>query len=212
MSTRRIHAALLLCLAPLQAAAHPHVFVDAAARFVLDADGRLAAVEIEHLYDPLVSLFVLQDLGVDPFAPLSEQDAVRLGADQAVMLKDSDGFAALSIGGKEVPFGAPIDVAVAITDERMHVTFTAPVAMPQALEGMAATLAIFDPVYFIAFDLTGPVTVEGGADCAAEALEWAPTDGLMALQSTLLDLALDETPEDPTVGRLFAAEARLTCR
>jgi hypothetical protein len=34
----------------------------------------------------------------------------------------------------------------------------------------------------------------------------------MALQSTLLDLALDEMPEDPTVGRLFAAEARLTCR
>jgi hypothetical protein len=66
-------------------------------------------------------------------------------------------------------------------------------------------------VYFIAFDMTGPVEVAGPAGCSAEALEWAPSDGLLALQSTLLDLALDETPDDPTVGRLFAAEARVQC-
>jgi ABC-type uncharacterized transport system substrate-binding protein len=164
MTPHRHAIALLFLLVPAGAQAHPHVFVDAAARFILDDAGRLAAVEIEHLYDPLVSLFVLQDLGVDPFAPMSAEDAARLGADQRAMLTDAGAFAALSIGGEEIPLGAPANVAVGIADERMHVTFTAPLAAPQALDGMAAILAIFDPVYFIAFDLTGPVTVTGGAD------------------------------------------------
>jgi polyphosphate kinase len=211
MNIRRTHAAFLLCLAPLGAKAHPHVFVDASARFVIE-DGRLASVEIEHLYDPLVSLFVLQELGVDPFAPLSPEDATRLAGDQAVMLEEGDGFAALSVGGAAVALGAPQDIVVRMTDDRMQVSFIAPLAAPQPLAGRDATLAIFDPVYFIAFDLTGTVTVEGDADCAAAAVEWAPTDGLLSLQSTLMDLALDEMPENPTVGPLFAAEARLSCR
>lgn len=205
------HAAVLM-LAPISAAAHPHVFVDASATFVMDADGKLAAVHIEHLYDPLVSLYVLHDFGVDPFSALSKEDATRLGAEQSSMLNDNGGFAALTIGAEETPLGAPSNLVVSIRDERMRVTYTAPLATPGALDDKAATLAIFDPVHFIAFELTGAVSVKGAGNCEAVALEWAPTDGLYALQSTLLELALDETPEDPSVGRMFAAEAQLTCR
>jgi ABC-type uncharacterized transport system, periplasmic component len=211
----RMLAAAMLCaaaLAPTGAAAHPHVFVDAAARFLLDDAGRLTGVRLTHLYDPLVSLFVLQDLGFDPFAPLSAPEAERLAAEQRLLLDASDGFAAISVGVDDLETAPAEAVVAAVEDGRMRVDFTLPLTQPVGLDGLDARLAIYDPVYFIAFDLTGAVTVEGGADCAADPMDQALSAVLLALQADLSDIPADATPDDPTVGRLFAAEARLSCR
>lgn len=212
---RRLAAVALLCagaLAPSGAAAHPHIFVDASARFLLDAAGRLEAVRITHLYDPLVSLFVLQDLGFDPFAPLDAAEADRLAAEQRILLDASDSFAALSIGLEDVETGPAEDVVAAVEDGRMRVDFTLPLAQPAPLDGPDARLALYDPVYFIAFDLTDDLTVAGGDGCAAAPLDRTLSASLLALQAELAAIPADETPEDVTVGRLFAAEARLSCR
>lgn len=212
---RRLAAAALFCavgLAPSGAVAHPHIFVDASARFLLDEAGRLIGVRITHLYDPLVSLFVLQDLGFDPFAPLDEAGADRLAAAQRELLASSNGFAALSIGGDDVATDPAEDIDAAIEAERMRVDFTLPLAQPVAMTGRDARLAIYDPVYFIAFDLTDAVTVGAGTGCVAKPKEQALSAGLIALQARLSEIPADETPEDPTIGRLFAAEARLSCR
>jgi ABC-type uncharacterized transport system substrate-binding protein len=204
--------AVAAALAPAFSTAHPHVFVDAAARFLLDAEGRLEAVRVTHLYDPLVSIFVLQDLGYDPFAPLTGPEADRLAAEQRALLEASSGFAALSVGAREADLGPVGAVDAALEDGRMRVDFTLPLTTPEPMAGREAVLAVYDPVYFIAFELTGEVSVEGGGDCVAEALEWEPSPSLLTLQDALSGLPPDETPEDPTVGRLFASEARLTCR
>lgn len=203
--------AATLALAPAPSNAHPHVFVDAAVSFLIGMDGRLAGARISHFYDPLVSLFVLQDLGVDPFAPLTVADARVLADAQRGLLTDAGGFAEVTVGAVEAKFGPIEDVDASMEGERLRVDFTLPLAAPVALDGEAARLAIYDPVYFIAFDLGGRVDVEGTGGCTAEALEWRPSERVLALQATLLDLPADATPEDPTVGRLFAAEARLTC-
>jgi ABC-type uncharacterized transport system substrate-binding protein len=212
---KRLAAAALLCalgLAPSGAGAHPHIFVDASAQFLLDDAGRLTGVRITHLYDPLVSLFVLQDLGFDPFAQLDAAEADLLAAEQRKLLDASNGFATLSIGGNDLATDAAQDIRAAIEAERMRVDFTLPLTQPAALDGPDARLAIYDPVYFIAFDLTSAVTVMGGPDCVAEPADKTFSASLLALQAHLSDLPADETPEDPTVGRLFAAEARLSCR
>jgi ABC-type uncharacterized transport system substrate-binding protein len=201
----------LVALAPPGAAAHPHIFVDASARFLLDSTGRLTGVRISHLYDPLVSLFVLQDLGFDPFAPLEGEEAARLAAEQRILLDASENFAALSIGGEDVATGTAQDVEAAIEAERMRVDFTLPLEQPMALDGRDARLAIYDPIYFIAFDLTEDVTVEGGPGCAAAPVDQTLSAGLLALQARLAEIPADGTPDDPTVGRLFAAQARLSC-
>jgi ABC-type uncharacterized transport system substrate-binding protein len=204
-------AALALALAP-PAAAHPHIFVDASARFLMADADRLEAVRITHLYDPLVSLFVLQDLGFDPFAALAPEAAARLAAEQLALLRASNGFATLSIGALAAETAPVADVAASVEDGRMRVDFTLKLAEPVALDGLDARLAIYDPVYFIAFDLTDEVSVDGGEGCAAEALDWAPSPAMLALQSALAGIPADATPEDPTVGRLFAEEALLSCR
>jgi ABC-type uncharacterized transport system substrate-binding protein len=198
-------------LAPAPSDAHPHVFVDAAVSFVIDTDGRLSGARISHFYDPLVSLFVLQDLGIDPFDPLGVVDTRTLVDAQRVLLTEANGFAELTVDAVEATFGPIEDLEATMDGERLRVDFTLPLAAPVALDGEAARLAIYDPVYFIAFDLGERVDVEGTDRCRAEALEWRPSERVLALQATLLDLPADATPEDATVGRLFAAEARLTC-
>lgn len=211
---RRLAAAMLCAgaLAPAGAAAHPHVFVDAAARFLLDDAGRLTGVRLTHLYDPLVSLFVLQDLGFDPFAPLSAPEAERLAAEQRLLLDESDGFAAIAVGVNDLETAPAEDVVAAVEDGRMRVDFTLPLTQAVTLDGLDARLAIYDPIYFIAFHLAGPITIEGGAGCVAEPMDQALSAALLALQADLSEIPADATPEDPTVGRLFAAEARLSCR
>jgi len=214
-SGRRLALAGLACaatLAPAPSDAHPHVFVAAAAVFVIDPDGRLAGVRIGHVYDPLVTLFILQDSGVDPFAPLTVADARTLAEVQRVLLVDAGGFAALTVDSVEATFGPVADVDASMDGERLRVDFTLPLAAPVPIDGEAARLAIYDPVHFIAFDLGDRVDVDGADACTAETLDWRPSESVLALQAKLLDLPADETPEDPTVGRLFAAEARLTCR
>jgi ABC-type uncharacterized transport system substrate-binding protein len=204
----------LLCagaLAPSGAVAHPHLFVDAAARFLLDDAGRLTGVRLTDLCDPLVSLFVLQDLDFDPFAPLSAPEAERLAAEQLLSLEASDEFAAIAGGVDDLDTGPAQAVFAAVEDGRMRVDFTVPSTRPVALDGLDSRPSIYDPVYFIAFDLTG-VTVEGGTGCAAEPMDQALSAALLVLRDDLADIPADATPEDPAVGRLFAAEARLSCR
>lgn len=212
MASTRTPLAVALCLAPLAAPAHPHVFVDATARFVFEGPQVLSRVEIVHRYDPLYSLFLLQDLGIDPFAPLSAPDTARLVAEYETFLASAHGFAALSAGGSDVPFAAPADVGVSVRDDRVEVTFAVPLAAPLALDGSAVTLDIFDPLYFVDFGIVGPVMVTGATDCTARALDWVPSPRLLALQSALSTLPPDQDPEDRSVGRLFAAQAQVRCR
>jgi ABC-type uncharacterized transport system substrate-binding protein len=214
-AVKRLAITPLLCawlLAPTGGAAHPHVFIEAGAGFVVDAEGRLAAVQISHIYDPLMTLLVLQEMGIDPFAALDPEASRSVAADQALLFDETGGFAALSVAGEAVALAPAQGIAARVEDDRLRIDFTRPLAAPAALDGRPARLAIYDPVYFIAFDLTGPVTVAGGTGCEAKALAWQPTEAVLALQAALADLPVDETPAEKDVGRLFAAEAQLTCR
>lgn len=198
-------------IAPFGAEAHPHVFVDASVQFLLDDVARLTAVRITHLYDPLVSLFVLQDLGFDPFAPLTDAEAARLTEEQRILLEGSQNFAELTLGTAVVATEMVHGLVASVEDGRMRVDFTLPLAEPAMLSGTKARLAIYDPVYFIAFNMTDRVTASGSAVCSARPTNRALSAGLLALQAQLAEIPPDETPEDPTVGRLFAAEAQLSC-
>lgn len=200
-----------LSFSPGIGAAHPHVFVEAAARFIFDARDRLTAVWIEHRYDPLMSLLTMSELELDPFGSLSRGGAARFTLAQAPMLEEAGGFAALSIGAREIALGAPQGLEASLRDDRLAVAFMLPLRTPTALDGDAATLAVFDPEYFVAFEFGGAVTVEGGEGCAAAPVPWRSTPALVALQARLSNHTAGATPGGPDVGRLFAAEALATC-
>jgi ABC-type uncharacterized transport system substrate-binding protein len=211
MKSRAAIVAVLAGIAPAGATAHPHVFVDMSARFVLSGDNRLTAGEIVHLHDPLFSMFVLHDLGVDLDGPLPASVEARLVADNRAMLRDEGAFATLAIDGGDVALRPAEDVTVRVEDGRLRVSFRAPLETPEQMAGGAAMLSVYDKTYLIAFDLTGGATVQGGTGCAAEKVDWAAAGGWSALWTTLFDLESDPVPLDFDPARMSAAKARLRC-
>ncbi len=78
-------AAVLTVLAGAGGArAHPHVFIDGGVDFRFDTAGRLTDLRVTWIFDPLTSLFMLEDLGIaaEGSAPLARNDRARLAAYQ----------------------------------------------------------------------------------------------------------------------------------
>jgi polyphosphate kinase len=204
-------AALALTLAAPAARAHPHVFVDVGIDFVMDGRGRLGALRVTWLFDPLYSVLVLEELGIDPALPPDPQARATLGALQPEWAAEFGGEGSLFVDGADAALGEAREFTGDMDDGRLVIAFERPLEAPLDPRGAAVLAAVYDPTYFVAYFLTQAPRVEGGAGCAAVAMPFEADGALADLQSSLLDLSMEETPADPMVGRLFADRARLSC-
>jgi ABC-type uncharacterized transport system substrate-binding protein len=195
------------------AAAHPHVFVDAGVDFVLGASGKVERIRVTWVYDDLFSLYLLQELGVDPAAPPGEAARAAIVKDQSDWHPEFSGDSFVTAGGEAVPLSRPLNVTGDVVNNRVVTSHERTLGTPVDPRAVEVVAEIYDPVYFVAYAVVGPTRVEGpGAEaCSAALIPFQATDGLVALQNELLTLGLDQTPEDQTVGRLFAERVRLTC-
>lgn len=204
-------AALLVAAPP--ALAHPHVFVDASVDFVLDAEGRVERLRIGWFYDPLFSLYLLGEMGIDAFAPADEAVRAAIAEDQTNWIEGFEGNSFLLADGEPIRLSGPLNPTGDIVNGRVAASHERRLETPLDPRETEIVVEVYDPVYFIAYTVSGPTRVEGpGAEaCRAAVDEFKPTDGLLALQGLLLSLAMEDIPEDPTVGRLFTDRVRLTC-
>jgi ABC-type uncharacterized transport system substrate-binding protein len=200
-----------MTLAAPAAQAHPHVFVDVGIDFIMDGKGRLEAVRVTWLFDPLYSVLVLEELGIDPARPPDAAARATLGALQPQWAVEFGGEGSLFVDGADAALGAARAFAGDMADGRLAIAFERPLAAPLDPRGAAVLAAVYDPTYFAAYFLTEPPRVEGASGCAAIAMPFEPDGALADLQSSLLGLSMEETPADPMVGRLFADRARLSC-
>ncbi|MGF1659820.1 MAG: DUF1007 family protein [Rubrimonas sp.] len=211
---RRFALALAWALAASAAQAHPHVFIDAEAGFVFDAEGRLASVEIVWRYDAFSSLFLLEDMGLDPDGDgaLTEAERAALAADQTDWPETFAGDSYLRIGGEAAALSPARDGSAALEDGRVVVRFRRDLAEPAPAQGLQARLELYDPSYFFAYALTGePALRDAPAACAAQARRFDPDAAASELLASLATLGREETPEDPNVGAAFADAALLRC-
>ena len=78
--------------------------------------------------------------------------------------------------------------------------------------GAETVVKLYDPTYFTAYFVTLPPTLEGAPEgCAARVVPFEPDTSLAALQQSLMSLGIDETPEDPDIGALFADKVFVSC-
>jgi ABC-type uncharacterized transport system substrate-binding protein len=198
---------------PQAASAHPHVFIDGGVDFVMDASGDLAALRITWIYDPLASLFLLEDLGI---ASLDDSDLTpdlraRLAAAQTDWIEGYDGDSYLWHDGARVPLSGPADAAARIEDGRVVYTFLRELGAPLR-PGADTTVEIYDPTYYTAYAVTREPAIEGPSEgCAAEIEPFEPTPLLARLQENLAAIPADGTPEDPQIGARFAEKVHLRC-
>lgn len=211
-----VMALACLSLLPLRAGAHPHEFVDTALTFELDAEGRLAAIHVVWVWDELMSLLTLEDLGLDPDhdGALSAGERATLARRFSDWPEDFAGNMQLRQAGQAVALGRPQGMDVDLRDGRFVLDFRRAPAAPLPMGGAPVQFQAFDPSYFIYYDVPALPGITGATACTVTRAE-ADLGAARSLYARLLgDLTEDELMEpgrEPLVGSAFADTFELSC-
>jgi len=154
-----------------QAAAHPHVFVDARARIIFDDQGRISAVDNIWKFDEAFSAFATEGLDAagNHNGKLDPAELAPLAKVNVTSLKAYDYFTYVISGSAKHPFSPPTKYHLEYANGRLTLFFTLPLKEPAAID-RSARVEIFDPEYFVAFTFVkhDPVSLEGApAGCTA---------------------------------------------
>jgi nickel/cobalt transporter (NicO) family protein len=211
---RDILFAVLLCLAPAEVRAHPHVWVDAAAEVLFDDKGRIAAIRHHWRFDEGFSAYALQGLDTDRDGKYSPQELEPLAQENVESLKDFDFFTFLSVGDYQAGFSAPKDYFVDLMDDRLVLHFTLPLSTP-LLTRAKTVLEVGDPEYYVAFSLPSIEAVRLDNAPAACRLVVHPARELdAAAAATLAEIGPDVRDLPPDMQALAAGtenSADITC-
>ncbi|WP_372892758.1 DUF1007 family protein [Rhodosalinus sp.] len=199
--------AITLASVPASAAAHPHMFVDAAVALELDEAGRVTAVEVTWTYDEFSTLMILEEMGLDPDgdAVLTDAELAELrGFDIEIWPEDFEGDIYLSNDEAEAEIGLPEPTGVAVEDARIVASHRRPVAPFPVTD---AVLEAYDPTFFVYYTLTEVTLSE---DCSAE-IEPADTEAAERKVKEMAGEVDEMTFEVLEVGHLYADAARIAC-
>lgn len=201
--------ALLALVAP--AAAHPHVWVEVRSELDYAPDGTLKGVRHNWTFDEAFSSFALQGLPTKADGSPSDETLKDLAKVNIDSLKEFDYFTYAKRGKTDVAFLPPADDYTLTYDGKsLTLHFTLPFATPQPKKG-ALTLDVYDPTYFVAFQLAdeAPITLAGNAqDCALTLHRPDPAVGQTTTLSESFFSALTATSE---FGSQFANRVTVTC-
>lgn len=207
---------ILAALAASPAAAHPHVFTTAAVEIRLDDDGQLLGVGIVWTYDDFFSLLVTEDLGLDPDGDLilSAAEAQVLDAYITTWPADYEGDLYLYAGDTTLALQPVTEHSAGFTNGMVTEHFFRPLAIPQDTIIAPVDIQIYDPTYYIAYEVDPPIIIIGRDNCTATLIK-ADLHSAGILVDDLLygRPASDVGPDEvfPEVGRAFADTVRVAC-
>ena len=195
------------------AAAHPHIFVDAGLTLLRDASGRVTAVDVTWRYDELYSLLLTEDYGLDPDYDLrltEAEVAAVLGFDLN-WADDFTGGLVLRQDGLDLGLGAPEPVSLQLLETGQIET-----THRRTVSGAGAgpiTAQVYDPGFYVAFEMILPVTVADASACAIDLIRADLDAAYAGLDAALADIGGVVAAEDnfPAVGALFADKVEITC-
>ncbi len=169
----RVCAVLTALAGPAEPAlAHPHVWVEARTRVLFGKDGKVDAIRNDWVFDEMYSAFAVQ--GLEKGGKLATSaDMASLAKSNVDDLKEYDYFTFAKAAGHKVRFGAPTDYSLEERpDKRVVLHFTLPLAEPTET-GRFMSLQIYDPTYFVDFELApkDPLELAGApAGCSKTVL------------------------------------------
>lgn len=208
-------AFLAALLAPAPALAHPHVFIEAGLGFVVDSEGRLAAVRVEWAYDAYYTLLLFEDLGIDPDGDLklTDDEMAKLRAADADWPDDYEGDLYGTSDGNAVALAPPMKFDLRLEGDRIISSHYRPLATPLPVAGHDIRFKTYDPSYYAAFELNRPVAVAGGTNCATHVVPADQAAAKSKLEGLLRALQDSDSLEVqfPAVGADFADEVQVTC-
>jgi ABC-type uncharacterized transport system substrate-binding protein len=148
---------------PAAALAHPHVFVDARAEIQFDAQGQVTAIRNIWRFDDAFSAFATQGLDADGDGIYSKEELAPLAKVNVDSLKEFDYFTIPKLAGKRIGLKLPVDYSLSFDDGYLTLFYTLPLKQPVKPAGEGLAIEIYDPSYFVDFDLVkdDPVLATG---------------------------------------------------
>jgi ABC-type uncharacterized transport system substrate-binding protein len=155
----------------LPAAAHPHIFIEEHVEVLFDQDNA-TGVRMTWSFDELYSSMLRSDYTDTKKGPITAKDVRNLHEKAFNNLASVHYFTTMSLDGKPVTLGVPKDFTASFNaDDKAIYSFVIPLTLPKATAKSLLEIAVFDPEYYVDFELASddPVKSSGGealkADC-----------------------------------------------
>jgi ABC-type uncharacterized transport system substrate-binding protein len=208
--------AILLCMTPLPALAHPHIFVDTGLRIGLDDSGTLTRLEITWAYDEYYSLLITEDLKIDQDfdGVLTAEDTARLTGFDMNWVDGYNGDIVALLDDMPLELSGPQTPTATLADGRIITTHVREVENAPSLAGRTLSIRAYDETYYTAYEVTLPVTIEPPSTCMLEKIAPDIDGELEQMRQMLLTINADadlEENEIPLMGARFATEIRVSC-
>ena len=156
---QRLTAALIFAFAVVAisgatASAHPHVWVTVRSELVFAPDGSVAGVRHAWAFDDMFSAFAIQGIEAKKKGEFTREELAPLAEVNVTSLKEYDYFTYAAANDRKVAFVDPpsgyyLDFDKTETVLTLH--FMLPLKQP--LKAKDLSVAVYDPEFFIAFEL-----------------------------------------------------------
>jgi ABC-type uncharacterized transport system substrate-binding protein len=155
MRTMLLHGlAGLLALAALAAPAqaHPHIWVTVESTVVYDKGG-FTGFQHKWTFDEFYSAMAVEGLDKNKDGKYDREELAELAQVNVTALKDFGYFTFPTLGGQAVKIAEPRDYWLEYKDGILALYFTLPLETPVLTDAKGFSFAVYDPSFFIAFDL-----------------------------------------------------------
>ena len=155
-----VAGALVRTTAP--ALAHPHVWVTAKAEVVYEGSN-IVAIQNHWTFDEFYTAMAIEGLDKNGDGVYSREELADLARTNMAGLKEFDYFTFAVLGKEKLAFWEPTDAWLEHKDGVLTLHYRLPLEkpIPAATKGFA--VAVYDPSFFIAFEMAkdSPVTLAG---------------------------------------------------
>jgi len=158
--------------------AHPHVWVTSEAT-VLYTNGTITGIEQAWTFDEMYTATAIEGLDTNGDGKYDRKELAELAQVNIDGLKEFDYFTFAKLGDAPLKFKPPVDYWLNYTDKGiLTLHFTLPLEKPVSADATGFNFAIYDPSFFIAFDLApnDPVKLGAGAPAGCKAAIREPDD------------------------------------
>ncbi len=139
-------------LVPTPASAHPHVTVAHSAAVVFDK-GTIVAIDHVWYFDEFYTAMAIEGLDTNKDGVYSREELAELATTNTEGLKDFDYFTHATLAGQPLKVSAPKTSWSEHKDGMLSLHFRLPLETPVQADAKNFAVSIYDPSYFIAFDL-----------------------------------------------------------
>lgn len=177
LTARLAATCAVIAIAAAPAAAHPHVWVDVKSTVVYE-DGRITGFKYSWTFDEGYSTMAIEGLDKNGDGTYDRDELAELAQVNVDGLKEFDYFTHAKLDETALKIDTPKDYWLEHKDGILTLHFTLPLQTTVLGNAQGFTFQVFDPSYYIAFDLAKekPVTLAAGAPAGCKADVSVPPD------------------------------------